>query len=255
MKFIRNVRSFILTPLLVICLLLTACGKSVEAQWQEQYDLGVWYLSEGNYEEAIIAFTAAIEIDPKQPNAYIGRGDAYYALGDTDRAALDYETARELGGDESELEDRFAALRNETEEIRDDEIIEPETVSSALSLSGLSYTYEDGGDLAELNEGAIGGMILSFTVDGPNDVRDVLISSWMPSGEWTQDEIQEQIAFSVNVWKEENVDVLDQMLPFETELGFPVMPEEYGTTVDVLLIGLCENGDVAGYALVTIPIL
>ena len=33
---------------LVLCLaLLTACGQSGEA-WQEQYDLGVRYLSEGN---------------------------------------------------------------------------------------------------------------------------------------------------------------------------------------------------------------
>lgn len=35
------------------------------------------YLTEGNYAEAIIAFSAAIEIDPKQPEAYIGRGDAH----------------------------------------------------------------------------------------------------------------------------------------------------------------------------------
>ena len=47
---------------------LCACGKKeTAATWQEQYDLGVRYLSEGNYEEAIIAFTAAIEIDPKNP--------------------------------------------------------------------------------------------------------------------------------------------------------------------------------------------
>lgn len=63
---------------------VTACsgpaGTQSEPQkptWQEQYDLGVRYLSEGNYEEAIIAFTAAIEIDPKQAPAYVGRGDAY----------------------------------------------------------------------------------------------------------------------------------------------------------------------------------
>ena len=49
--------------------------------WQEQYDLGVRYLSEGNYKEAIIAFTAAIEIDPKQAPAYVGRGDAYVGVG------------------------------------------------------------------------------------------------------------------------------------------------------------------------------
>lgn len=35
------------------------------------------FLSEGNYEEAIIAFTAAIEIDPSQERLYIGRGDSY----------------------------------------------------------------------------------------------------------------------------------------------------------------------------------
>lgn len=59
-------------------LLLAGCGKSNSpTTWQEQYDLGVRYLSEGNYEEAIIAFTAAIEIDPKRAEAYVGRGDAY----------------------------------------------------------------------------------------------------------------------------------------------------------------------------------
>ena len=53
----------------ILILLLTACGQSQEVRWQEQYDLGVRYLSEGNYEEAIIAFTAAIEIDPKRAEA------------------------------------------------------------------------------------------------------------------------------------------------------------------------------------------
>ncbi len=90
-------------------LLLCACGQTVagpEAEpsqgptWQEQYDLGVRYLSEGNYEEAILAFTAAIEIDPKWAPAYVGRGDAYVLSGEAERnlaaAKADYETAIEL---------------------------------------------------------------------------------------------------------------------------------------------------------------
>ena len=85
MKVIRNFRSFILAPL-VICLLLTACGESIEAQWQEQYDLGVRYLSGGNYEEAIIAFTAAIEIDPKRAEAYLKLADTYASLRDFESA-------------------------------------------------------------------------------------------------------------------------------------------------------------------------
>ena len=54
--------------------------------WQSQYDLGVRYLSQGNYQEAIIAFRAAIEINPRRADAYIGLAEAYIALGDIDAA-------------------------------------------------------------------------------------------------------------------------------------------------------------------------
>ena len=85
----------------ILCLLmLCSCGKSPAEQWQEQYDLGVRYLSEGNYEEAIIAFTAAIEIDPNRAEAYVSRGNAYAASGDTEEnlaaALADYEAALDL---------------------------------------------------------------------------------------------------------------------------------------------------------------
>lgn len=73
----------IVTFLTICALLLSlcACGQDTAGQassaegltWQEQYDLGLRYLSEGNYEEAIIAFTVAIEIDPRQALAYVRR--------------------------------------------------------------------------------------------------------------------------------------------------------------------------------------
>ena len=70
---------------------LCACGQKSETapegpSWQEQYDLGIRYLSEGKYEEAILAFTAAIEIDPKRAEAYGKAAEAYEALGDIDGA-------------------------------------------------------------------------------------------------------------------------------------------------------------------------
>lgn len=84
--------------LLSVLLLLTACAKG--PTWQEQYDLGVRYLSDGNYQEAIIAFTAAIEIDPKRVEAYMGRGDAYFSAGESEEslaaAQADYKTVIEL---------------------------------------------------------------------------------------------------------------------------------------------------------------
>ena len=63
----------------IICcaLLLSLVACQSRPTWQEQYDLGMRYLTESNYEEAILAFTTAIEIDPNKPQAYIGRADAY----------------------------------------------------------------------------------------------------------------------------------------------------------------------------------
>ena len=93
----KRIVSLLLT--LALGLGLCACGQKAGATWQEQYDLGVRYLDEGKYEEAIVAFTAAIEIDPKRPEAYIGRGDAYLAGGDEadlSAAQKDYETALDL---------------------------------------------------------------------------------------------------------------------------------------------------------------
>ena len=85
---------------LLLTALLAACSKSAEERWQEQYDLGQQYLLEENYEEAIVAFTAAIEIDPNQADAYIGRGDAYILSGETEehlaQALADYQHVLEL---------------------------------------------------------------------------------------------------------------------------------------------------------------
>ena len=90
----KRVIHVLLTIIITLC--LTSCGQSAPT-WQEQYDLGMRYLSEGNYEEAIIAFTAAIEIDPNRAVAYEGRGDAYIGSGETEEnltaALADYEAA------------------------------------------------------------------------------------------------------------------------------------------------------------------
>lgn len=90
--------------ILSMTILLSACGKHNDNQvdalaWQEQYDLGVRYLSDNNYEEAVIAFTAAIEIDPKQPEAYNGAADAYIGLNDYEKASDILTRGQERCGD------------------------------------------------------------------------------------------------------------------------------------------------------------
>ena len=61
--------------------------------------MGVRYLSEGNYEEAIIAFVAAIEIDSKRPDAYLKAAETYLALDDVDSAIAILEQGYEATGD------------------------------------------------------------------------------------------------------------------------------------------------------------
>ncbi len=78
----------------------------VEAQiltYQEQYDLGMKYLLEGNYEEAIIAFQAAIDLEPMMAEAYVGLADVYVAMGDYDQAVIALDMGFAVVEDEAGL--------------------------------------------------------------------------------------------------------------------------------------------------------
>lgn len=81
---------------------LLQSGELIETQetsdWQSQYDLGMRLLGEGKYEEAVIAFSAAIEIEPKRAAAYMARGDAYASM-----AKPSSEAGAETGADATEL--------------------------------------------------------------------------------------------------------------------------------------------------------
>ena len=65
---------------IVMVNVIMALMPSGEKSWEEQYELGVRYLSESDYEQAIVAFTAAIEIDAKEVQPYLGRAEAYVGM-------------------------------------------------------------------------------------------------------------------------------------------------------------------------------
>lgn len=104
---------------IVLALACAACDRREEGEdspdWQEQYDLGARYLSEGNYEEAVIAFQAAIDIDDSRADAYIGLAEAYQALGEPDKATrVLRQGLRHVEDDEgiAALEDKQAQLED-----------------------------------------------------------------------------------------------------------------------------------------------
>lgn len=107
---------------LAVVMLLSGCGGETRT-WQEQYDLGIRYLRDGNYEEAILAFEAAIEIDPKRADAYIGLAAVYVQQGDYEQA----EETLERGLSESDDPTKIRRRLEELDELKPDKPDEEKT--------------------------------------------------------------------------------------------------------------------------------
>ena len=144
----------IISVVLAAAMLLGAAGCAyAKDDWQEQYDLGMRYLSEGNYEEAVLAFSAAIDIDSNRPEAYMGRAEAYEAIGDHEKALKDYKRAQRVArqNEDEDLVDELDILIEELEEIivgpdgdADTPVTDPEDAIPALNalLSGVDYNTQ-----------------------------------------------------------------------------------------------------------------
>ena len=109
--------------LVLVMVLLPGCRKA--DRYEKEIDRGREFMLDGDFLEAIKAFWEAIKIDPKRPEGYKFRGDAYIkaaeeALEDgeyedaedyVDDAEDDYDRAEELGYDDrKELDDRREEL-------------------------------------------------------------------------------------------------------------------------------------------------
>lgn len=122
--------------LLALCMMLSGCSGLLDGlgggSWQEQYDLGMRCLEDGDYQEAILAFSAAIEIDPDRPEAYMGRAEAYIGIEEPEKALKDYKKAKRIARGDDAYSDLLEDLEELIEELEDiiadeDEDIVPES--------------------------------------------------------------------------------------------------------------------------------
>ena len=120
--------------LLLALALFTAC-TSKAAKAQEKIELGQKYLTELNYTEAVASFTEAIELDPENIPAYMGRAEAYIGLKQYDDAKADYTTAIEKTEEQPYTQAEAYIGRAEVNELttaNEDALSDYEAASTAL---------------------------------------------------------------------------------------------------------------------------
>lgn len=223
--------------LIALLMTLTSCGSDETDRWQEQYDLGLQYLSEENYEEAILAFRAAIEIDPKRAEAYLSLADAYIATGE-------YDEAREVLEEALEQADSPEAVRGKLEEI-----------DSLISRGEDRLPEAEGGDPAQTDPPGPSaepapepGEPAEGTGDNPDDPRDEEANqppTEEPSGEaGTEEPVQlperyREYRYAVDMVG--SATLWDAYKTIETEGGYRLM---YWDTIDgaSIYISLASEG-------------
>ncbi len=119
---------------LLAAMLLTACASKA-AKAREKFELGQKYLTEMNYTEAVASFTEAIQLNPDDIEAYLGRAEAYIGLKQYDDAKADYGTAIEKAADQPYLQAEAyigrAEINEQTDE-NEDALSDYEAASTAL---------------------------------------------------------------------------------------------------------------------------
>ena len=146
---------------MIFGILLCACGKKGPT-WQEQYDLGMKYLNEKDYEEAVTAFQVAISIDPKQQPAYIGVADAYVGMAGSGDESIDvekcYEAAEEnyrkaldIDSETEEVYEKFANMYVEKGDTKKAEELIEEARKNGLDVAWTENFNEEGNEIGQEN--------------------------------------------------------------------------------------------------------
>lgn len=97
----KSKRRYVLLGIIAGVCILTALAFLIPAQMKaaeinKVLDLGDKYLEEGKYEEAILAFDDVIAIEPKQVEAYEGKGASNIGLKNFPEAETQLETAKTI---------------------------------------------------------------------------------------------------------------------------------------------------------------
>ena len=111
-KVLIFIISILVILLVVVNIILYMYMNGSAKKVKEQLDLGQQYLLSMEYEEAIAAFEIAIELEPKNTEAYLGMAEAYIAMGELEKAVKILKRGYRETGDE-ELKELLDELEQE----------------------------------------------------------------------------------------------------------------------------------------------
>ncbi len=164
------------------CFLLYFNASSVK--YRKQYDLGTKYLSELDYDQAIVAFEKAIEIKPDNSDAYIGLADAYLGKGLTDKAIDILQKGYDKTQD-SRLLDKLNELKSK--EASGVAPVQNDAEDVGIGLSGTGKEFVNGilhhaywsYDLSESSKAYLSGIISSLQAEDYHGAIDSTLSQQM----------------------------------------------------------------------------
>lgn len=139
--------------MLFVCVLLAGCGNSIEKEVTEQLSLGQKYLDELDYEQAIAAYEAVLEIDPKNEEAIVKLIESYFEIEEYDLAiSLVNEEEENIFSVESidKIEDIQERIDSNIEKARVS-FIENLLIEQGLELSDL-IKFDGEGNVVEYDE-------------------------------------------------------------------------------------------------------
>ena len=222
MKRLSEFRTAFCVLLFPLALVLAACATQTSGNlstWQEQYDLGMRYLTESNYEEAIMAFTAAIEIDPKQADPYVYLTQAYLAAGDMKQA----ETVRSQGY-EATGDVRLS------QSIGDGWIVYDDSIPFEQRL-----TYRDFGLLSDNQQETLRQLSAAVQADDRGSARSLLLNGGLPAQLCTVVDGYKTVIYilgsgAYRAWMEEYYQLLEEANPThdvspQMLIGVEIRPE------------------------------
>lgn len=252
--------------ILPLIFVLAGCVSHIPT-WQEQYDLGMQYLSEEKYEETVAAFSAAIEIEPNNADAYLGRAQAYAATENYEKALADYDTITEIepARDEAyegmariyikaeDLENAFETIEKiSDEEIRNElfaeidkqeEVLLPTVYEMEVAEKKVEFYCEN----ADSEEDIVGELRLYLHLADSDKVEKMYCyTSGADISEWTQKEIA-RLTTKIN-----NRPLFSDML--DGMCALRVREDDLGKTWNLLIIGVGEEFEPIGYTIAKVQI-